>query len=75
MRPPLAASTFLRLVSIMFSSRKLNSSAIGFTTTLRAPSAVGLELTVSVTTSLAVLTSNSSGVCGARSARPLMATR
>jgi len=75
MRPPLAASTFLRLVSIMFNSRKLYSSPIGFTTTLRAPSAEALELTVSVTTSLAVLVSNSSGVCGARSARPLIATR
>jgi hypothetical protein len=75
MRPPLAASTFLRLVSIMFSSRKLYSSAIGFTTTLRPPSAAGFELTVSVTTSFAVFTSNSSGVCGARSARPLIATR
>ncbi len=35
----------------------------------------GFELTESVTTSLAVLVSNSSGVCGARSARPLIATR
>jgi hypothetical protein len=75
MRPPLAASTFLRLVSIIFNSRRLYSSPIGFTTTLRAPSALGFELTVSVTTSFAVFVSSSSGVCGARNSRPLIASR
>ena len=33
-----ASSTFLRLVLIMFSSRRLYSSLIGLTTTLREPS-------------------------------------
>ena len=59
----------------MLSWCRLNSSAIGLTSTLRAPSALGFEFTVKVTTWFAVLTNNSSGVCGARSARPLIATR
>ena len=44
MRPLVAASTFLRLLSIKFSSRRLNSSAIGLTCTLWEPSSEGLGI-------------------------------
>ncbi len=49
MRPLLAASTFLRLLSTQANSRRLFSSATGFTCTVWEPSSDGLELTVRVT--------------------------